>query len=162
MKKSVFIIFALLSIAVVLHSCKKDVDKKGDKALFAEIGETGYTYYQNGAILQAKGGSPHGAFKLRFNPTAQSVLDTLGELPTGSTFPNGSILVKDLYTSGNITLHVVMKKDDTDKNNGDGWLWAEYETNGDAVISVGGKGSSCISCHSGSPNRDLTRTFDLH
>jgi len=59
-------------------------------------------------------------------------------------------------------LYAVMKKDPSNGNAGNGWIWAEFETNGTVKTSVSAKGSACISCHSGTPNRDLIRTFDLH
>jgi hypothetical protein len=55
-----------------------------------------------------------------------------------------------------------MKKDPSNGNAGSGWVWAEFKTDGSASFSTGKKGDGCISCHSGLPNRDLTRTFDLH
>ncbi|MBL0054566.1 MAG: hypothetical protein IPP29_25345 [Bacteroidetes bacterium] len=40
--------------------------------------------------------------------------------------------------------------------------WAEFKPDGTVTYSAANKGSGCIGCHSGTPNRDLTRTFDLH
>ena len=55
-----------------------------------------------------------------------------------------------------------MKKDPSNGNAGSGWVWAEFKTDGSAAFSTSKKGDGCISCHSNNPNRDLTRTFDLH
>ena len=157
---SIIVILALAFF--ILPSCKKRSIEKADDALFDELAGSGYVYYQGGAVLQAKGGSPHGPFKLKFNGTAQTALNSSLELPAGNSFPNGSILVKELYDGNTLTLYVVMKKDDSDKNAEQDWLWAEYDTNGEVIYSIGQKGSSCISCHTATPNRDLIRTFDLH
>lgn len=163
MKNTSFVLLTAILSIVVIQACKKNkADKAADKELFDELTQSGYSYYQGGNILSGVSPSPHGAFKLRFNSIAQAALDTTGELPTGASFPNESIIVKELYSGSNLVLYAVMKKDPSNKNAGNGWLWAEYETDGSTVFSISKKGSSCTSCHSGSPNRDLTRTFDLH
>jgi len=154
----------ILFISVMtMQSCKKDkADTDADHALYDEIKTAGFTYYQNGNLLAGVSPSPHGAFKLRFNAVALAALDSTGELPAGSSFPAGSLLVKELFTGNNITLYSVMKKDPSNENAGSGWVWAEFKTDGAASFSTGKKGNGCISCHGGLPNRDLTRTFDLH
>ena len=161
--KNFLVLFVMLAVSFfILPSCKKRAIKKADEALYGELSESGYVYYQGGAILPAQGGSPHGPFKLRFNTTAQAALDSTLELPVGSSFPNGSILVKELYSGSSLTLYVVMKKDNSDKYAEKGWLWAEFETDGEVVYSIGEEGGSCTDCHTATPNRDFTRTFDLH
>ena len=164
MKKSTSVFLIVLAWIIVFQSCKNDkADISTDEILFNEIKSGSYTYYRGGAILSAAAQSPHGSFKLRFNDTAVAALaDSTGELPTGSTFPNGSIIVKDVYTNGTFSLYAVMKKDPANAHAAGGWLWAEYKTDGTPFLSTANKGDGCISCHSGTPNRDLTRTFDLH
>lgn len=156
------ILLALFS--TLFYSCKKDeeTDVDGDNALYSEISMSGYTYYQNGDLLTGVSPSPHGSFRLRFNATALAALDSTGELPAGSSFPNGSVIVKEVGTASAVSLYAVMKKDPSNSNAGSGWLWAEYEPGGSVAYSVARNGEGCISCHSGTPNRDLTRTFDLH
>lgn len=118
---------------------------------------TGHVYYQNGNILPPAGGSPHGNFRLRFNPKAASVLDSILELPVGQTFPDSSLLVKEaLNSSGAVSVYAVMYK-----YNGS-WAWAEYGPSGNTLFTLTANGSSCIPCHSGGTNRDLVRTFDAH
>ena len=162
MKHTLSLLVLLSLFLVIITSCKKKLIKETDEEIYDALAESGFVYYQGGGVLQAKGGSPHGPFKLKFNGTAQTVLNSNQELPTGNTFPNGSILVKELYNGTTLNLYVVMKKDDSNKYAEQGWLWAEYDTDGEVVYSVGEKGSSCISCHTATPNRDLIRTFDLH
>jgi len=135
---------------------------EADEELYSEIIAGGFSYYQNGNILAGASASPHGSFKLRFNDVASGVLDSLGELPVGSNFPSGSILVKELFNGSSIHQYAVMKKDPSNANAGNDWVWAEFRTDGSASFTTGKKGDGCISCHSGSPNRDLVRTFDLH
>jgi len=162
MKRTLTLIF-LFTITLSIHSCKKDEkDTDADEALYNEVKASGYTYYQNGVTLAAAAASPHGSFKLRFNSVAHAALDSTGELPVGSGFPIGSIIVKEVYNGSSLHLYAVMKKDPSNENAGSGWLWAELNTDGSTQHSVGKKGDGCVSCHSNSPNRDLSRTFDLH
>lgn len=163
MKKSFITISVIIAVITAMQSCKKDkTDTDADNALYSEATAGGYTFYRSGAILPGTAPSPHGSFKLRFNATAQAALDSTGELPAGSSFPNGSIIVKEVHSGSNISLYAVMKKDPSNGNEGSGWVWAEFNTDGSTAFSTAKKGDGCISCHSGSPTRDLVKTFDLH
>lgn len=163
MKKTIIIITFILTSIIIIQSCKKDkTDTDQENSLYSEITTSGYTYYKSGNLLSGVSPSPHGSFKLRFNTTALAALDSTGELPIGSSFPTGSIIVKDIFNGSNISLYAVMKKDPSNKNAGSGWIWAEFNPDGSVFFNTNKKGSSCTGCHSGSPSRDLTRTFDLH
>ena len=163
MQKHIFIFAALISEILFFQSWKNDkAETNADHALYEEATAGGFTYYQTGDLLAPASPSPHGNFKLRFNPTAQAALDGTGELPENNAFPTGSILVKEIFSGTNIILYAVMKKDPSNSNAGSGWLWAEFNPDGSASFSSSKKGDGCIGCHSGTPNRDLVRTFDLH
>ncbi len=167
MKKYATVTIILSFFMVLSQSCKKknDVNPDDDNALFALVGQSGYPYYVGTpGITAGVGNSPHGFERVRFNATAKAALDTTGKLPAGSSFPPGSVIVKEIYSSatGSINLYAVMKKDPSSSVSGSGYQWAEFKTDGTASFSTGKKGDGCISCHSGSTNRDLVRTFDLH
>lgn len=157
------LIAAIVTFMVACKSDNEDNQPTVDKQLFDEVNASGFTYYRSGTILSPEGNSPHGSFKLRFNNVANAALDTSGELPSGNSFPSGSIIVKEAYNSSSeLELYAVMKKDAGNTYAGSGWLWAELNKDGTTRYSVTKKGDACISCHSGSTNRDLVRTFDLH
>ena len=164
----IYKLICLLTLGIFATSCvnhsieDSSLEETTDVTLFEEAISPGFTFYQNGNILQAMDPSPHGRFKLRFNNTARTVLDNRDELPTGQTFPRGSILVKEAYQNNTLTGLIIIKKAPTDPNAGGGWLWGFYTLDGVATISIGDKGSQCVNCHSSTPNRDLIRTFDLH
>ena len=164
MKKTIITFWLIVFSIAVIQSCKKDKadapDTGPDEDLYSEMTAGGFTYYQSGNLLPGAPQSPHGSFKLRFNAIAFAALDSTGELPTGSSFPTGSVIVKELGSP--IHQYSVMKKDPSNENAGSGWVWAEFNTDGSASFSTEKKGVGCISCHSDLPNRDLTRTFDLH
>ncbi len=163
MKKYIAFTFLLSALLVTVQSCKKTTQEDTD--LYNEIvSNTGYTYYVGTPGIKASSGnSPHGFERIRFNSIAQAALDSNGKLPAATSFPDGAIIVKDIYSSasGSINLYAVMKKAANNSAAGHGYLWAEFETDGKTVVSISKKGSSCTGCHSGSTNRDLVRVFDL-
>lgn len=159
-KKTGFL--SLLFFSIIFQACQKRKIKNLEEEIYDDFSKGSYSYYQGGVILSPAGPSPHGDFKLKYNSVAATVLDSNGELPTGGTFPNGSILVKEVYSSGAINLYAVMKKDTESKFAANGWIWIEYSTDGKTVFSAKKKGDGCISCHSSGTARDQVKTYDLH
>lgn len=150
----------IVSLAFSDVSCKK---KKTNTSLYDESKGAELSFYKGkDTIYSAAGGSPHGNFKLKFNATAFSKLDASGKLPSGTSFDNGSLIVKEVYTGNTLTLYAVMKKDSKSKFSSKDWVWAEFEPDGKVYYNVSKKGEGCVSCHSTSTNRDYTRSFDLH
>ncbi len=160
-----FITAALFTASVLLLTqCKKNATG-ADKVLFDKSNTTaGFTYYKNdNAIFPSSSASPHNKFfRVRFNAVAQAALTDNGKLPAGGTFPDGSLIVKELYDSptGELKLLAVMEKASTNSAAGQGWLWAEYEPDSKVYFSVDKKGNGCISCHS-TNQRDYVRLFEL-
>lgn len=159
--KSIF----FLVIVIFLFSCKEeDKETEADTALFDEITSiTDYHFYQDDAtILPSSDESPHNDyFRVKFNSTAHTMLTDDGKLPTDATFPNNSIIIKELYNEpdGELVLYAVMKKAD-DANTAGGWLWAEFKPDGSTFHSISEQGNGCIACHSIN-ERDHVRLFDL-
>ncbi len=121
-------------ILSIFYSCTKDIAKNpllaySDKALFDSCkNEIAFMYYKNasGTVYSGANG-PHGAFKLRFNKIAASVLTDNGKIPAGQVFPNGSMIVKDVQSNG---LYALMYK------RTGSWLWAEINADGSTEYSV--------------------------
>ncbi|MBO6517150.1 MAG: cytochrome P460 family protein [Bacteroidia bacterium] len=153
---------AVMTIVVLIASCTSEEVKNLDETLFEESTATGLTYYRNGEVLEGKSPSPHGSFKLAFNDIAAGALNSEGELDEGGSFPTGSLIVKEIMTGGELSLIASMKKDASNDQSAEGWIWGEYNPDGSVAYSVSKKGKACTGCHGGDPNRDLTRTFDLH
>ncbi len=161
MKNSVlFISITFISISAILFSCKKD---KGinpllaysDKALFdSSKNEAAFVYYKNAPTTVYSGTSgPHGSFKLRFNKIAATALTDNGKLPVGGKFPDGSLIVKDIQSSGLVAL--MYKKSGT-------WLWSEINADGSTLFSVNKDATVCTSCHSQPGQRDLVVSFNFY
>ncbi len=134
-----------------------------DKELYdTAVATTGFTYFKNDPTIRPSSNpSAHNDYmRVRFNSIAQAALDSTGELPSGSSFPNGSLIVKELYDSptGSIKLYAVMKKDSSNSQAGANWLWAEYNPDETVAFSVSKKGDGCTGCHG--VGRDYTRVFD--
>lgn len=158
------ILVTFTGLALVFSGCEHEVDGVAtDRMLFNQAQGDAYTYYTGTPTITApNGASPHGDFRVRFNPVAEFALDSTGKLPAGASFPDGSIIVKDVYSGGSLSLFAIMKKDATNALAGSGWLWAEIEPDGEVVFSAGKKGDGCIGCHMDGNDRDLVRVFDLH
>jgi hypothetical protein len=153
----------LVVLAFGFSQCKKTTET--DKQLFNKANQTGFTYYKgDSSFLASSSPSAHNAFfRVRFNPTAQAALTDTGKLPIGGAFPEGSVIVKELYNTanGSLQLLAVMEKAPGNSAAGNGWLWGEYETDGKAVFSTSKKGDGCTSCHNDAGNRDYVRLFEL-
>ncbi|MCC6372771.1 MAG: cytochrome P460 family protein [Bacteroidia bacterium] len=162
MKKSILRVatFIILANSILYISCKK---KKTNEKLYEDSKSSELSFYKGkDTIYDAKGGSPHGNFKLKFNSTAVASLGSDGKLPVGGNFNEGSLIVKEVYSGNELTLYAIMKKDSKSKFASNKWVWAEYKPNGDVVYNVSKDGKSCTSCHSSGTTRDFTRSFDLH
>ncbi|MBL7924037.1 MAG: cytochrome P460 family protein [Bacteroidia bacterium] len=166
MKTRILAQMLLVAMVFLLASCKKEEEKekKANTDLYCEINAGPYAYYSGTPVITEGLGGAHGFMKVRFNSVAQTALDSSGKLPTGSAFPNGSVIVKEVYNSlgGGLQLYAVMKKENWNEYAGSSWLWGEYRPGGEVVFSVAKKGNGCISCHSSPDHRDLTKVFDLH
>jgi hypothetical protein len=86
-----------------------------------------------------------------------------GKLP-GGTFPDGSVILKELRASTGAPAsgYAVMYKNSNNSLTGNGWLWAQFNPNGDVGYSISNRGSACTSCHlrEQGPQNDSVRTFE--
>jgi len=165
---------SLLIIAgfFLLTQCKEEdnVPPPGaitDQELYDMSATTaGFTWYKNdSSVLASSPESAHGGFvRFRFNSIAQAALTDNGKLPAGASFPEGSLIVKELH--GNISGtdlngYAIMLKAPNDPDAARGWVWAEYFGTINSGTQVVDKGNICTGCHSRNLNRDYTRVFDL-
>jgi hypothetical protein len=96
------------------------------------------------------------------NRTAVGALKD-GTLPAGAKFPNGSIVFKEVRTTGGVTMsYAVMYRNAASDLAGEGWLWAEFAPDGRVYTSIRDRGNGCVSCHALERGRqnDLVRTFE--
>lgn len=156
------LIVPLALLLVLAASCKHEPMAVLDETLYNESIDPNLIAFRGGQELAGLAPSPHGNFVLKLNAIANSVLDQDGKVPEGVSFPNGSLIVKEVIEKGKLTLYASMKKDSSNSFAGENWVWGEYEPDGQVYFSVSRKGNGCTGCHGGNPNSDLTRAFDLH
>lgn len=160
MKKFYFFLLGFTGI-IGLVSCSHSADKINEQ-LYSEALDSGLLPFKNGDTLTAKGTSPHGNFVLKVNAEMASVLDGNGKIISGKEIPEGALIVKEIIGSSGLDLIALMKKEKKSKFAKEGWVWAEYKPGGAIYFDAKKKGSSCVGCHSGAGNQDLTLTFGLH
>ncbi len=150
MKRAAF--FAVLAGSLVVVACSGgNDDPNGAAQLWAKIHADDYHKFARAPGYPGKVSSsaPHGdQVEIFVNPTLQAALDA--KVPI-KAWPDGSLIVKDGFKSGNFKLVAVMEK------RGAAWYWAEYEADG--TVDYSGSPSVCTDCHQGS--NDFVRAFPL-
>lgn len=162
----IYLCMVLISLLLVqCHKEKAIANAETDTALFAKAQLlSGFTYYKGtDSIYRSSPQSAHKAFfRVRFNAIAQAALTDHGKLPVGASFPEGSLIVKELQNDSLGTQpagYAIMEKLAADTNQQQGWVWAEYNLTGTGY-TVGQKGGICTSCHNMNV-RDDVRLFNL-
>jgi hypothetical protein len=155
--------FLILSIfsAFILNSCSKDkIAKEIDRQLF-EMSEstTGFTWFNNSNTLLVKSsgsGHPQPFLRTRYNAIASENLDSNGRIIEGNIFPEGSLIVKELYDDETTLGRYAILYKDSENEDADpkGWVWGYVNADRSVSVEASTKGASCISCHSQSQNID--------
>jgi hypothetical protein len=101
-------------------------------------------------------GHPQSLLRTRYNSIAATQLDSLGKVKINASFPEGSLIVKELHDKANsIERYAILfknsKSSDADVK---GWVWGYINSKGGVVEAASQKGISCIGCHSQSDNID--------
>jgi hypothetical protein len=116
------------------------------------------------ALLDRAGDSPHAEqIRTRYNIQAAMQLTPEGRVMEPAEFPDRSIIVKEVYTDGDLTGLLVMYKAEDDPNAGHGsWLWAEFDPEGNVRHSIAQDNAACHDCHNQTLLFDHTRMNDSH
>lgn len=158
MKNRIIKIFVLLLFITSIwatNACKKDDTLEGiDKELFdMAVVTDGFTWYKNSdSLLDKSPGSGHSLpfLRTRYNAIAATNLDTNGKILPGTSFANGSLIVKELIRDDNTIVRYAILYKQSGNANADpkGWVWGYVNTDGTVEESATRKGGSCINCHS--------------
>lgn len=150
--KTIFVLFTLLLGVWTINSCKKE-EKDLDDELFEMAKETsGFVWYKNSSALLSKSsgsGHPQTSLRTRYNAIAATKLDANGKITAGASFPEGALIVKELYeNSTSLTRYaILLKKSDSPFADARGWVWGYIDANGKVAEPASNKGKACISCH---------------
>lgn len=151
--------FGVMSL-LVLHSCSKGpaLATGMDSQMYAIANDlTGYVWYKKTDSLLAKSsGSGHDFpfLRTRYNLAAASQLDGAGKVLTGASFPEGSMIVKELYDANKTFKRYAILYKQTGGENADanGWIWGYINEDKTVAEPSANKGVACISCHSQTNN----------
>jgi hypothetical protein len=160
---SLTILSLFIMCICTFNSCKKDDNENSmDKELYDMATQpNGFGWYKNSeALLDRSEGSGHAQplLRTRYNVMAGTVLDNNGRIMNSSEFPEGSLIVKELYSNAT-TLDqyaILYKKSNSADADADGWVWGYMNSNGSVVEPASKKGVSCIDCHTQEGNIDHT------
>lgn len=153
--KSCIGIFFILTFIWTISACKKVSPATGtDKELFDLSKDTiGFFWYKNSnSVLKKSSGSAHSQpfLRTRYNSIAAAMLDSSGRIKNGVLFPEGSLIVKELFndqtTIGRYA--ILYKKQGSVDADANGWIWGYINTDGTVADPASDKGSSCKGCHS--------------
>ncbi len=141
-----------------------------DADLFALVTQTepflNYALFPNAEDVVTgtlNGSSAHAPLvRTSLNATARGALQD-GRLMPGGTFPDGSVIFKEVRSSGGaVVTYAVMYKSPASRLAGNGWVWAEFSPGGSVGYTVMNRGAACTGCHSLELGRrnDSVRTFE--
>ncbi len=161
-KNTLHLILSTLFIGVlIMSSCKKE--KKGsatDQELYnmSKLTADFTWFYNSSALLNRSSGSGHAQpfLRTRYNAIAADKLDSTGRIKPGSTFPEGSLIVKELYEDSTTLgrYAILYKKASSIDADANGWVWGYVNTDGSVAEPASNKGSACRNCHSQTDNID--------
>jgi hypothetical protein len=158
-------LLAIVVFLILVESCKKDdEDKNTVNSIDAELFEmsksaNGFTWYKKTSDLLEKSsgtGHPQTFLRTRFNSIASTMLDSDGKIMNGISFPEGALIVKELYSDANTLgrYAILFKQTASTAADERGWVWGYINAGGDVSIAASKKGVDCKGCHSQEGNID--------
>lgn len=162
-QKLLSLLFLICVIAVFISSCKKKDDDEPtafDTELYNMAKETsGFVWFKNSsAALPKSSGTGHSQpfLRTRYNAVAATQLDSTGQILTGATFSENSLIVKELLNSSSVLERyaILYKKPGNANADANGWVWGYINADGSVAAPAADKGSSCNGCHSQTDNID--------
>lgn len=135
-----------------------------DATLYSLVrGDPSWTFYKRSATPITRASQPHPESRalVRYNARAATQLDAAGKVRSGASFPDSSIIVKELSNGSTLVTYAVMMKLTGSMSAGPGgWIWAEFGPTGSVKFPAASRGSACTSCHVA--GTDYTRMNDSH
>jgi Cytochrome P460 len=155
---------AMLVAFTMLNACKSDDDAAAstDKELYdMSKSGSGFTWYKNSdALLPKSSGTGHSQplLRTRYNDVAAAMLDMDGKVKTGTVFPEGSLIVKELNNNATTIgrYAILYKQSGHPDADVDGWVWGYINADGSVVEPAANKGNNCRGCHGQADHIDFT------
>lgn len=141
---------ALAAITSLVLGCSHNDDPEGASALWQRIHDQQYASWTHapGYDTRRPTSAPHS------DEVTIHVNDVLAAALAGdalTSWPEGSLIVKDGFSDGALDIVAAMEK------RADGWFWAEWSADGDAIAS--GRPALCTDCHGS--GADFVRAFSF-
>lgn len=156
-------LFMALIMMLTIQACKKGKEAEGIDAEMLDLAKSssGFTWYRFSAdLLNKSSGTGHSEalIRTRYNAIAAGSLDSTGRVKEGITFPEGSLIVKELYENANkLNLYAIqLKRSAAAEADASGWVWGYINADGSVREPASKKGQGCRGCHSQGGNIDLT------
>ncbi len=152
-KNIIWAAFTLAIVAISLQSCKKDEPAEGIDLELLNMAEeiTGFTWYKNADTWLAKSsGSGHNytGLRTRYNSIAATQLDGDGKVMANASFPEGSLVVKELANGTLAERYAILyKRSDNEHADANGWVWGYVNADGTVATTAEDKGAICTGCH---------------
>src|SRR4030095_9655598 len=158
--KTLSIFLFCCCIIFIIHSCGSKPAVGFDRELLNMAQLTnGFTWFKHSdAYLHKSEGSTHPKpwLRTRFNVIASTMLDPDGKVIKGTVFPEGSLIVKEMYddTKQSGLYSVLYKNAGNEFADNKGWVWATINMDGTVMESATNRGTSCMNCHTEVGNID--------
>ena len=147
----VWVLFTSAIITITLQSCKKDAEGIDLELLNMARETSGFVWYKNSDAWLAKSqGSGHNYISLRtrYNATAATQLDGDGKVMANASFPDGSLIVKELTSGSSVERYAILyKRSDSEHADDRGWVWGYVNEDGTVATTAEEKGAICTGCH---------------
>lgn len=154
----IWLAFSAAIVSISLQACKKQAEGIDLELLTMARNMDGFSWYKNTDVwLDKSSGSGHNYdhLRTRYNATAATQLDTDGKVMENATFPDGSLIVKELSDGSSVDLYAILYKmtghEHADAN---GWVWGYVFEDGTVNTTAEDKGAICTGCHLQSENID--------
>lgn len=161
MRMLLLVVSVVICSTIFISSCKKKCPEKDIDTQLYELSSdaTGFSWYKNSsALLQKSPGSGHFPpyLRTRYNALAATQLDSDGKIITNADFPEGSLVVKELYTDTAVIERyaILYKASDNPAADNKGWVWGYIDADGFVQNSANDKGAICTGCHLQTDNID--------
>ncbi len=135
-----YLLLISAAVVVTMSSCSKDVN---DDTNISSASLNSMSSSTDMQVVKVKN-TESGKWNIKMNDIAAKAYASGSHL-----YPVNSLLVKEIKDEkGTVTGTATMFRTSGDLNSSNGWIYTEYDHNGNVIYDANKKGASCQSCHS--------------